>query len=689
MISTSLQNELNRADKSKIENCLMVGRLAEDGPIIPNALGKEPGRAVSVFAQFEERIIFFIEPLSDDPELLNELLGVENRDVYISFDKNNQRYLDRYNYSKQENPVEFIREHFKNKLILFKPVLNYDKKKERYHYNFQIILDEEVKNQDELSQQYEPIPIMSSSLTTGRFERQLMDQKPIQLKNYNHALTIPHFIACDDYLYLINDEEVLNKYQSNDNVYICREPQKVKRISIPDDFDQNMKVYHQDVAFFPKEKVMKEWKEEAEKNGVEITNIEEHKEEKPLTGEKSETKNDRKKEEAKPKSTETSDFYVEENDFLLRLDYHARKKKLRYSLDDLYNFHTSLKTSNFTILGGMSGTGKTELARLYAKALKMEEGDNLLYIPVQPSYTEPSDLLGFLNQQTGVYLESEVGLVSFLYKASQEKDKMHMVLFDEMNLGQVEHYFSDFISVLELEGKDKRLRLFNENTNCFQEHLKNGIPILDNVLFVGTANFDETTRDFSNRMLDRSNVIILEKQSFVEAHKYEAEDINDLSDYENQEKNNIKKPDQEIKATNYNDWIVGKKELSSLEQHELVILDDLHQEISNYDSQTGVSFRIAKQIGHYLTNIPKDESGNLLLSRPTGFDYQIKQRILSKIRGHKEQIGELVGEYDKNNKFTNGRIGIILSESEKVKCTKSIEYLEQKAKELMRNGYTL
>ncbi|WP_090929019.1 hypothetical protein [Salibacterium qingdaonense] len=119
-----------------------------------------------------------------------------------------------------------------------------------------------------------------------------------------------------------------------------------------------------------------------------------------------------------------------------------------------------------------------------------------------------------------------------------------------------------------------------------------------------------------------------------------------------------------------------------------MILENLHEEISSYDSQTGVSFRIAKQIGHYLENIPRDETGNLLLSRSTGFDYQIKQRILSKIRGHKEQIGDLVGEYDINNKYTHGRIGSILSD-ENIRCTKSIDYLEQKAKELMRNGYTL
>ncbi|SFM44656.1 McrB family protein [Salibacterium qingdaonense] len=532
-----IQGHLSRENKNKIENCFMIGKLAEDGSSIPFSLGKEPEKSVSVLAQRTDSIVFFIEPLSDDPELLLNTLGKESKEVYISFDNNNLRYLDRYNYQKQDDRVSFLREHFKNKLILFKPVLNYDKKRDQYHYNFHIILDEEARSPEELTNTwYSPIPIMTSSFTSGRFEKKLIEKKPIQLKNYNHALSLPQFIVCDDHLYLIKDESALKKY-TNENVYLCENPNKIKRIELPKDYDSSMKVFHQDVAFFPQEKVM-DWIDDVEENGMVIT---EKIEDNDFIDESTETQDSLNTDTLELNNEEGNNF-VQENDFLLRLDYLARMKKLHYSLDDLYNFHTALKTSNFTILGGMSGTGKTELARLYAEALKMEEGDNLLHISVQPSYTEPSDLLGFLNPQTGVFLESEIGLVSFLHKASKETDKMHMVLFDEMNLGQVEHYFSDFISILELEGEAKRLRLFNKKSQCVQEHLQDGIPILNNVLFVGTANFDETTRDFSNRMLDRSNVIILEKQSFIEAQKYETDDIKSLSDYEHQEKNNIKKP---------------------------------------------------------------------------------------------------------------------------------------------------
>ena len=333
----------------------------------------------------------------------------------------------------------------------------------------------------------------------------------------------------------------------------------------------------------------------------------------------------------------------------------------------------------------MSGTGKTQLALLYAEALQMKLGKNLLFVPVKPSYTEPSDLFGYFNPQTRTYMESEVGLVSFLDRASRHPDEMHMVVFDEMNLGQVEHYFSDFISILELEPSKRLLRLHHEKPN-FQVSQKDAIPILNNVLFVGTANFDETTRDFSNRMLDRSNVILLEKHTFLEAKKYEEENVDNADEYEKQEKNPLDL-EKNVTADNYKSWVKIKRDFSALEDTELLILDQLHEEISNFDSQTGVSFRIAKQIGHYLDNIPKDEHDNTLISRTRAFDYQIKQRVLTKVRGHREQIGHLVGKYE--DKYQNGRLAYVLEDNESYDFEKSLRYLAQKAKELMRNGYTL
>lgn len=683
-----MNQEISKENRQLIEECYILGRLADDndGGHLPR-LGAELDKAITYHKDGDDRVVFYLTALSREPELLKRLLGKNSNEVYISFDNKNKRYLERIGYYDEENRVDFLREHFNEKLILFKPILNYETKKGRYHFNFEILLVEKMDTDEERIETFLPVPILSHSIPATRFERKLLDGKPIELNDYNHAFDVPEFIICDGYIYQIPDETVFEKYNINSNMYICRKPEQVMRIEIPEDYERNMKMVHKEIAFTSNNNRLS-WIDLFNEEGISVQEIEDNK--KVENEERTQLKVESSVSQAG--SVEMSvEEKVSEGDFIFRLDYLARKKKLRYSADDLYNFHTSLKTSNFTILGGMSGTGKTQLAMLYAEALKIEEGDNLLFIPVKPSYTEPSDLLGFLNPITGVYTESDVGLVSFIYNASQNPEKMHMVVFDEMNLGQVEHYFSDFLSILELEGDQKKLRLFSKKAICVQEHFRSGIHIGDNILFVGTANFDETTRDFSNRMLDRSNVIILEKTTFTDAYKHEVnENIENPKDYENQEKNEIKNPDTAISSDNYNSWIIQSgKRLGSLEEKELSILDKLHEEMSSFDSQTGVSFRIAEQIGHYLDNIPNDEKGVPFLTRKTAFDYQIKQRILSKIRGHREQIEKLVGRFDEENGYSGGRLSIVLTSGERHNCEKSIAYLEQKAKELMRNGYTL
>jgi hypothetical protein len=224
----------------------------------------------------------------------------------------------------------------------------------------------------------------------------------------------------------------------------------------------------------------------------------------------------------------------------------------------------------------------------------------------------------------------------------------------------------------------RRLKLFSRDAVCHNRKLKEGIPVRDNVLFLGTANFDETTKDFSNRMLDRMNVIFLEKVTFGEA-LVDKETKNEIFDTETLVDRYIYREEWTRKET-------------KLEESEISLLDRLHSLMSEYDSQIGVSFRIAKGIGKYLSNIPLDKDGNPFVTRKTGFDYQIKQRILTKIRGHREQIQDLVGTFDlENYKYQPGLIARLLLEeiSGEDEFKTSLNFLKQKAKELSRNGYAL
>src|SRR6266581_4922903 len=78
-----------------------------------------------------------------------------------------------------------------------------------------------------------------------------------------------------------------------------------------------------------------------------------------------------------------------------------------------------------------------------------------------------------------------------------------------MNLSHPEQYFSDLLSALELRPEDRRLVLMTHAVSAAPALLVDGsqLRIPSNVWFVGTANHDETTKDFADKTYDRSNVM--------------------------------------------------------------------------------------------------------------------------------------------------------------------------------------
>ena len=164
----------------------------------------------------------------------------------------------------------------------------------------------------------------------------------------------------------------------------------------------------------------------------------------------------------------------------------------------------------------MSGTGKTKLPMKFAEYFNMTEDDNtLLFMPVSPSFTEPADILGYLNTNTGLYSSSETRLIEFLKHAMENEDKMHMIIFDEMNLSQIEYWFAPFVSILEKDLGDRKLHLYSKYQRCINdEKYPSSIKIGNNVIFVGTINLDETTKNISDRLLDRSYIIKRNNQIF-------------------------------------------------------------------------------------------------------------------------------------------------------------------------------
>lgn len=183
-----------------------------------------------------------------------------------------------------------------------------------------------------------------------------------------------------------------------------------------------------------------------------------------------------------------------EEAFLSRLSEAAEKSGFLYNEEDLTNFHISVKSSRLTILAGMSGTGKSGLVRLYGKALGLPE-ERVRFLPVRPSWMDDGDILGYVDMKNMVYRSADTGLAELLIDAAKNPDKMYLLCFDEMNLARAEHYFAQFISVLEKEDNPV-IRLYNPS---LRSRLYNGeaypaeIPIGKNIIFTGTVNVDEST----------------------------------------------------------------------------------------------------------------------------------------------------------------------------------------------------
>lgn len=337
-----------------------------------------------------------------------------------------------------------------------------------------------------------------------------------------------------------------------------------------------------------------------------------------------------------PEETDDTPMVEPDEELLNNLWNHMRASKLEYNQDDINNFHSCIKSGVLTILAGMSGTGKTRLPLEYADFFHMTEKDGtLLFLPISPSYTEPSDILGFYNPADKSFLPSEAGLTDFLVHASENPGKMHMVIFEEMNLAQIEHWFAPFLSIMEKDVSDRELRLYSSNIECRnKDKYPPVIHIGTNVIFVGTINIDETTTNLSDRLLDRSFVLNLEKLSLT--------CISNMSSSGSKKGVSSTYTPEDLwkqmgdRHRDFVDFDFARE----FDPRQISFLDDLHKVLNESDANHGVSFRCAKNIAIYLHCCTFTDS----FTSKRAFDYAIKQTVMKKIRGTVEALLSLVGE---------------------------------------------
>ncbi len=189
-------------------------------------------------------------------------------------------------------------------------------------------------------------------------------------------------------------------------------------------------------------------------------------------------------------------------------NFSANKLKLYYDISDIRRFIAGMAVSHILILQGMSGTGKTSLAYAFGEFL-----DNTsTVIPVQPMWKERTDLIGYYNEFTKRFNETD--LLKKMYEANYSKD-IYVTVLDEMNIARVEYYFAEFLSLLELPDAEKRnLSVVSDEWENDPEQLEGGhIKLPKNMWFVGTANNDDSTFAISDKVYDRAMIMDLDKKA--------------------------------------------------------------------------------------------------------------------------------------------------------------------------------
>ncbi len=177
----------------------------------------------------------------------------------------------------------------------------------------------------------------------------------------------------------------------------------------------------------------------------------------------------------------------------------ASQLKLYYTVDTIRQLFAGMAASKLIILEGISGTGKTSMPYALGKFFDFDAN----ICSVQPSWKDRSELLGYYNEFTKKFNETE--FLRALYTATYRKD-LNIIVLDEMNLARIEYYFAEFLSIMEMPNINEwKIELINSYDNNDPEHVNQGkILIPQNVIFFGTANNDDSTFTISDKVYDRA-----------------------------------------------------------------------------------------------------------------------------------------------------------------------------------------
>lgn len=182
---------------------------------------------------------------------------------------------------------------------------------------------------------------------------------------------------------------------------------------------------------------------------------------------------------------------------------------LLYPKHLILNVLSLICTHDIVIFAGEPGCGKTALVRAIADALGASKP---AVIAVKPNWTSSEDLFGYWNAADGYFVSTV--FTDALRRAAIDKDRLHFVCLDELNLARVEYYFADLLSAFEDRTKCPRVTLIPESIGRTPSEEEKAVSsnyryldVPENVRIIGCINMDETTHAFSSKILDRVHVV--------------------------------------------------------------------------------------------------------------------------------------------------------------------------------------
>lgn len=190
-------------------------------------------------------------------------------------------------------------------------------------------------------------------------------------------------------------------------------------------------------------------------------------------------------------------------------NYLAKEEGLYFSLNVIREFLSGLAASRILILEGLSGTGKSSLARYFSSFIS----EKSYFEAVQATWRDRTSILGYYNDFSNTYNETE--FLKRLYDFSYKKDDINIMVLDELNISRIEYYFADFLSVLEYPMEDWKIKIMQFPYDFEPPlHLQDGVlQIPENTYFIGTANKDESTFTITDKVYDRAITIDFDERN--------------------------------------------------------------------------------------------------------------------------------------------------------------------------------